>query len=204
MEIRIKRIFLSSGLCVHLQDITLHKLWLGLSPGKFTYCTVTLIYSGCKILILDSRPCFLTLLWLPLQIWTPRMFQALLAAFADVKFFFLIRTLESRDTAAWTVSASINDLESQVVNSSYLLHCECCDCCCCLGVQFFCYLCSWFSWYCCTRTLTNSMETTITCLALFYFPLPESKTHSRSVPPKLLYLPSFLIYFTECLFIFPQ
>ncbi|XP_011608620.2 GPI mannosyltransferase 3 [Takifugu rubripes] len=80
-----------------------------------------------------------------LLIWTPRIFQALLAAFADVKFFFLIRTLENRDTAAWT---------------------------------FFCYLCSWFSWYCCTRTLTNSMETTITCLALFYFPLPESKTHS--------------------------
>ncbi|XP_053720481.1 GPI mannosyltransferase 3 [Synchiropus splendidus] len=43
---------------------------------------------------------------------------------------------------------------------------------------FFCHLCSWFSWYCCTRTLTNSMETTITCLALFYFPLGRSKTHS--------------------------
>lgn len=40
----------------------------------------------------------------PLQIWTPRIFQALLAAFADVKFFFLIRTLENRDTATWTVS----------------------------------------------------------------------------------------------------
>lgn len=36
MEIRIKRIFLSAGLCIHLQDITLHKLWLDLSLGKFT------------------------------------------------------------------------------------------------------------------------------------------------------------------------
>ncbi|XP_073320272.1 GPI mannosyltransferase 3 [Pagrus major] len=80
-----------------------------------------------------------------LLIWLPRVFQALLAAFADVKFFFLVRTLESRDVATWT---------------------------------FFCHLCSWFSWFCCTRTLTNSMETTITCLALFYFPLPGSKTHS--------------------------
>lgn len=50
----------------------------------------------------------------------------------------------------------------------------------CSVPQFFCHLCSWFSWYCCTRTLTNSMETTITCLALYYFPLPQSTTHSRS------------------------
>ncbi|XP_068168046.1 GPI mannosyltransferase 3 [Antennarius striatus] len=80
-----------------------------------------------------------------LLIWVPRIFQALLAAFADVKFFFLIRTLDSSEVATWT---------------------------------FFCHLCSWFSWYCCTRTLTNSMETTLTCLALFYFPLPGSKTHN--------------------------
>ncbi|KAG7230499.1 hypothetical protein INR49_024608 [Caranx melampygus] len=73
-------------------------------------------------------------------IWLPRIAQALLAACADVKLFFLIRMLESRD--------------------------------------FFCHLCSWFSWFCCTRTLTNSMETTLTSLALFYFPLSGSKTHS--------------------------
>lgn len=46
---------------------------------------------------------FLILLWLALQIWLPRVFQALLAAFADVKFFFLIRTLERREVATWTV-----------------------------------------------------------------------------------------------------
>lgn len=80
-----------------------------------------------------------------LLVWLPRIIQALLAAFADVKFFFLIRTLENRDVAKWT---------------------------------FFCHMCSWFTWFCCTRTLTNSTETTITCLALFYFPLPGSKTHS--------------------------
>ncbi|XP_075905542.1 GPI alpha-1,2-mannosyltransferase 3 [Nelusetta ayraudi] len=79
-----------------------------------------------------------------LLIWLPRIFQSLLAAFADVKFFSFVRSLEGRDTATWT---------------------------------FFCHLCSWFSWYCCTRTLTNSMETTLTCLALIYFPLPGSKTH---------------------------
>ncbi|XP_029935468.1 GPI alpha-1,2-mannosyltransferase 3 isoform X2 [Myripristis murdjan] len=80
-----------------------------------------------------------------LLIWLPRVIQALLAAFADVKFYLLIRTMESPDVAKWT---------------------------------FFCHLCSWFTWYCCTRTLTNTMETTLTTLALLYFPLPGSKTHS--------------------------
>ncbi|XP_021167723.2 GPI mannosyltransferase 3 [Fundulus heteroclitus] len=80
-----------------------------------------------------------------LLIWLPRVVQALLAAFADVKFFSLLRTLETEDTARWT---------------------------------FFCHLCSWFSWFCCTRTLTNTTETTLTCLALFYFPLPGAKTSS--------------------------
>ncbi|KAF0043228.1 hypothetical protein F2P81_004565 [Scophthalmus maximus] len=46
----------------------------------------------------------LNLVRLALQKWLPRIIQALLAAFADVKFFFLIRTLESRDVAKWTVS----------------------------------------------------------------------------------------------------
>uniref|UniRef100_A0A4W6BZZ8 Mannosyltransferase n=1 Tax=Lates calcarifer TaxID=8187 RepID=A0A4W6BZZ8_LATCA len=92
--------------------------------------------------------------------WLPRILQALLAAFADVKFFFLIRTLESADVAKWT---------------------------------FFCHLCSWFTWFCCTRTLTNSMETTLTCLALFYFPLSGSTTHSRSLLVKTFNF-SFLFY----------
>ncbi|XP_061599809.1 GPI mannosyltransferase 3 [Cololabis saira] len=80
-----------------------------------------------------------------LVIWLPRIVQSLLAAYADVKFFFLIRTLENGDIARWA---------------------------------FFCQLCSWFSWFCCTRTLTNSTETVLTCLALSYFPLPGSKTYS--------------------------
>ncbi|CAL8351140.1 unnamed protein product [Merluccius merluccius] len=44
---------------------------------------------------------------------------------------------------------------------------------------FFCQLCSWFTWYCCTRTMTNTMETTLTTLALTYYPLPGSKTYHR-------------------------
>uniref|UniRef100_A0A3B5APD0 Mannosyltransferase n=1 Tax=Stegastes partitus TaxID=144197 RepID=A0A3B5APD0_9TELE len=80
-----------------------------------------------------------------LLIWLPRISQALLAAFADVKFFFLVQTLENREVAKWA---------------------------------FFCQMCSWFTWFCCTRTLTNSAETSITCLALFYFPLPGSRSHS--------------------------
>ncbi|CAL8359636.1 unnamed protein product [Gadus morhua 'NCC'] len=42
---------------------------------------------------------------------------------------------------------------------------------------YFCQLCSWFTWYCCTRTLSNTMETTLTSLALTYYPLPGSKAH---------------------------
>lgn len=41
------------------------------------------------------------LVWL--QIWLPRVVHALLAAFADVKFFLLIRSLETEDVARWTV-----------------------------------------------------------------------------------------------------
>ncbi|XP_012513479.1 PREDICTED: GPI mannosyltransferase 3 [Propithecus coquereli] len=41
---------------------------------------------------------------------------------------------------------------------------------------FFCQLCSWFTWYCCTRTLTNTMETVLTTIALFYYPLEGSKS----------------------------
>ncbi|TKS70126.1 GPI mannosyltransferase 3 [Collichthys lucidus] len=36
------------------------------------------------------------------DIWLPRIIQALLAAFADVKFFFLVQSLEGRDVAKWT------------------------------------------------------------------------------------------------------
>ncbi|XP_048887452.1 GPI mannosyltransferase 3 [Brienomyrus brachyistius] len=45
---------------------------------------------------------------------------------------------------------------------------------------YFCQLSSWFTWYCCTRTLTNTMETILTTLALCYYPVPGSKSHSSS------------------------
>ncbi|CAL1604053.1 unnamed protein product [Knipowitschia caucasica] len=77
--------------------------------------------------------------------WLPRILQTLLAALADIKYFFVIGNLESKDTAKWT---------------------------------FICHLSSWFTWYCCTRTLTNSMETTLSTLALCYFPLPGSTSQS--------------------------
>ncbi|XP_066540969.1 GPI mannosyltransferase 3 [Hoplias malabaricus] len=43
---------------------------------------------------------------------------------------------------------------------------------------YFCQLCSWFTWYCCTRTITNSMETTLTILALCYYPLDGTRLHN--------------------------
>ncbi|XP_010607393.1 GPI mannosyltransferase 3, partial [Fukomys damarensis] len=41
---------------------------------------------------------------------------------------------------------------------------------------FLCQLCSWFTWYCCTRTLTNTTETLLTTIALSYYPLEGSKS----------------------------
>jgi phosphatidylinositol glycan class B len=38
-----------------------------------------------------------------------------------------------------------------------------------------CQLASWFTFYCGTRTLTNSVETVITTVAMYYFPWPETK-----------------------------
>ncbi|XP_042332394.1 GPI mannosyltransferase 3 isoform X2 [Sceloporus undulatus] len=43
---------------------------------------------------------------------------------------------------------------------------------------YFCQLSSWFTWYCCTRTLTNTMETVLTTLALSYYPMEGTKMGS--------------------------
>ncbi|XP_077324513.1 GPI alpha-1,2-mannosyltransferase 3 [Lithobates pipiens] len=45
---------------------------------------------------------------------------------------------------------------------------------------YFCQLCSWFTWFCCTRTLTNTMETVLGTLALYSFPLEGSPTKSST------------------------
>nr|XP_042137198.1 GPI mannosyltransferase 3-like isoform X2 [Peromyscus maniculatus bairdii] len=47
-------------------------------------------------------------------------------------------------------------------------------------------LCSWFTWYCCTRTLTNTMETTLTVIALSYYPLGGSRSRSSIKYPLLV------------------
>ncbi|XP_077050082.1 GPI alpha-1,2-mannosyltransferase 3 isoform X3 [Siphateles boraxobius] len=80
-----------------------------------------------------------------LLVFLPRAFQALLAAYADVKLYHLVLQWETPDVAKWTC---------------------------------FCQLCSWFTWYCCSRTLTNTMETVLTTLALCFYPLPGSKMHN--------------------------
>ncbi|XP_066052745.1 GPI mannosyltransferase 3 [Chamaea fasciata] len=82
-----------------------------------------------------------------LLIWVPRLAQAVLAAFADVKLYSLVQQLENSETAKFV---------------------------------FFCQLCSWFTWYSCTRTLTNTMETILTIFALSYYPIKGSKTGNSS------------------------
>ncbi|KAI2653326.1 GPI mannosyltransferase 3 [Labeo rohita] len=77
--------------------------------------------------------------------FVPRVFQALLAAYADVKLYNLILHWDTPAVAKWT---------------------------------YFCQLCSWFTWFCCSRTLTNTMETVLTTLALCFYPLPGSKTYN--------------------------
>uniref|UniRef100_A0A8C5PAX8 Mannosyltransferase n=1 Tax=Leptobrachium leishanense TaxID=445787 RepID=A0A8C5PAX8_9ANUR len=41
---------------------------------------------------------------------------------------------------------------------------------------YVCQMCSWFTWFCATRTLTNTMETILGTFALYYFPLEGSRT----------------------------
>nr|XP_055135189.1 GPI mannosyltransferase 3 isoform X4 [Symphalangus syndactylus] len=70
---------------------------------------------------------------------------------------------------------------------------------------FFCQLCSWFTWYCCTRTLTNTMETVLTIIALFYYPLEGSKSmnsvkYSSLVALAFTIRPTAVIPWTPLLF----
>nr|XP_056721988.1 GPI mannosyltransferase 3 [Euleptes europaea] len=43
----------------------------------------------------------------------------------------------------------------------------------------FCQLCSWFTWFCCTRTLTNTMEAVLGTWALSYYPMEGTEAGSR-------------------------
>ncbi|KAM4037840.1 GPI mannosyltransferase 3 isoform 2-T2 [Anomaloglossus baeobatrachus] len=45
---------------------------------------------------------------------------------------------------------------------------------------YFSQLCSWFTWYCSSRTLTNTMETVLGTLALHYYPLEGSHTKNST------------------------
>ncbi|XP_033921768.1 GPI mannosyltransferase 3 isoform X2 [Melopsittacus undulatus] len=94
------------------------------------------IYKALQLLAQDD---------VQLLIWIPRLAQAVLAAFADVKLYSLVQHLENAETAKWV---------------------------------YFCQLCSWFTWYSCTRTLTNTMETLLTIFALSYYPIRGSKMGS--------------------------
>ncbi|XP_042660105.1 GPI mannosyltransferase 3 isoform X2 [Tyto alba] len=94
------------------------------------------IYKALQLLAKDD---------VQLLIWVPRLAQAVLAAFADVKLYSLVQRLENAETAKCV---------------------------------YFCQLCSWFTWYACTRTLTNTMETLLTIFALSYYPIKGSKMGS--------------------------
>ncbi|XP_073509102.1 GPI mannosyltransferase 3 isoform X1 [Phyllobates terribilis] len=45
---------------------------------------------------------------------------------------------------------------------------------------YFSQLCSWFTWFCSSRTLTNTMETVLGTLALHYYPLEGSHTKNST------------------------
>ncbi|XP_048337826.1 GPI mannosyltransferase 3 isoform X2 [Sphaerodactylus townsendi] len=44
----------------------------------------------------------------------------------------------------------------------------------------FCQLCSWFTWFCCTRTLTNTMESVLSTCALSYYLVEGTELGSRT------------------------
>ncbi|KAH0619758.1 hypothetical protein JD844_014015 [Phrynosoma platyrhinos] len=142
-----------------------------------------------------------------LQIWIPRIVQALLAAVADVKLYSLVKKVDNAEAAKWVVSLSLpsscsgtcsdvgqnasqrrEDARAAWEAVSFLLASDALWLCQSLPLstsslllpwfQYFCQLCSWFTWYCCTRTLTNTMETVLTTLALSYYPMEGTKTGS--------------------------
>ncbi|KAM8972263.1 GPI alpha-1,2-mannosyltransferase 3 [Pelodytes ibericus] len=45
---------------------------------------------------------------------------------------------------------------------------------------YVCQLCSWFTWFCATRTLTNTMESVLGVFALYYYPLESSRTKNST------------------------
>lgn len=171
MEGRIKRILVSTGLCIHIQDITVHQLWLSPSTGTFTYRN-NLFHLFWVVNSLNTRFCN------PGPVVPADMASSNSSSSPGSVCRCEILLFHPNVGKWWRCEmdgefpskrySEIKHLEAVVVGLM------------CSGLQFFCHLCSWFSWYCCTRTLTNSMETTITCLALCYFPLSESKTHGRS------------------------
>ncbi|GCC27101.1 hypothetical protein chiPu_0005522 [Chiloscyllium punctatum] len=55
---------------------------------------------------------------------------------------------------------------------------------------YFSQVCSWFTWYCSTRTITNSMEAVLTIFTLYYYPFQGTKTGNSS---KYLALIAFAI-----------
>ncbi|KAK4821366.1 hypothetical protein QYF61_018904, partial [Mycteria americana] len=107
---------------------------VGGALGGYSYPLIfASIYKALQLLAKDD---------VQLLIWVPRLAQAVLAAFADVKLYSLVQHLENAETAKCV---------------------------------YFCQLCSWFTWYSCTRTLTNTMETLLTIFALSYYPIKGSK-----------------------------
>ncbi|KAK3089704.1 hypothetical protein FSP39_005759 [Pinctada imbricata] len=50
----------------------------------------------------------------------------------------------------------------------------------------FCQVISWYTLYSCTRTLTNSVETVLVTIAMYYFPWPNIKSNSRSGTSKFV------------------
>nr|XP_060611942.1 GPI mannosyltransferase 3 [Anolis sagrei ordinatus] len=64
----------------------------------------------------------------------------------------------------------------------------------------FCQLCSWFTWYCCTRTLTNATEAALCTIALSFYPMPGTKAGSSSVRYLILAAVAFIIRPTAAIF----
>ncbi|XP_073509103.1 GPI mannosyltransferase 3 isoform X2 [Phyllobates terribilis] len=85
--------------------------------------------------------------WQTLEIWFPRLIQAVFSSIADVKLYSVMRQMENTNVAKWV---------------------------------YFSQLCSWFTWFCSSRTLTNTMETVLGTLALHYYPLEGSHTKNST------------------------
>ncbi|CAK9140301.1 unnamed protein product [Ilex paraguariensis] len=116
-----------------------------------------LLYRVLALLHLDT-PWFMTK--------APRLLQSIISAFGDLYLYKLSEVLLGQHVAQWAVSFPVIFLMAFVDRD--------------MRPRLFAQLTNWFMFFCITRTLSNSLETVLTVVALYYWPC--MRVSSSKVP----------------------